>query len=80
VQVGTSNIGLANATGQSLPLTKHKAIQTTDTGGFGGCGVYVEISANASVIVVAVLDGGRPVEESCSKAVEVAKIVDTTLP
>lgn len=80
VLVGTSTRGLVNATGQSVPLAKHKALQTTDTGGFGGCGVFVEVSANSSVIISAVLNGGRPAEEACPKAVDVAKIVDTTLP
>jgi hypothetical protein len=78
--VGVAKSGLAGVNGQSVPLAKHKAILSTESGGFEGCGVFVEISEKSSVIVAAVLSGGKPAAEACPRSVEVAKIVDSTLP
>lgn len=78
--VAVAKSGLAGVNGQSVPLAKHKAIQSTESGGFEGCGVFVEISQNSSVIVAAVLYGGKPAEQACPRSVEAAKIVDSTLP
>jgi hypothetical protein len=80
VIVGVAKTGIDGVNGQSVPLAKHKAVQSTESGGFGGCGVFVEISKTSSVIVAAVLSGGKPAAEACPRSVEVAKIVDSALP
>jgi hypothetical protein len=80
LMVGVSERGLGDQPGENIPLTKHKAVKTTETGGYGGCGVYVAATDTQTVLIALSLVGGKPAEEACPKAVEVAKIVDSALP
>jgi hypothetical protein len=80
VMVGVSEKGLGDQPGENVPLAKHKAVMTTETGGFEGCGIYVAATDTRTVLIAVSLVGGKPAEEACPKAVEVAKIVDSALP
>jgi hypothetical protein len=80
ILIGVDKVGIGKLPGTPVDLPKHKAVQTTDTGGFQGCVVAIEVSSSSSVLVSAVLSGGRPAAEACPRSVEVAKIVDSTLP
>jgi hypothetical protein len=80
LMVGVSEKGLGDQPGESVPLAKHKGVKSIDPGGFAGCGVYVAASDSQTVLIAVALSGGKPAEEACPKAVEVAKIVDSALP
>jgi hypothetical protein len=80
IQIGLSNNGLAALKGENVGIGKHKAIKSLETGGFGGCGVVIELTTTSSVIVLASVMGAKTQEEACPRAIEVAKIIDPKLP
>lgn len=75
-----SKKGLEGLNGESVPLAKHKAIRTSVPDDPGACAVVVGISDKASVIINSVLNTSGSPEQTCPRAIEVAKIIDPKLP
>ncbi|CAM4183640.1 DUF3558 domain-containing protein [Kibdelosporangium persicum] len=73
--------GLTGVNGENVPLSKHKATKVADVGGVGGCGIGVETTDGRSTAIIGVTPTtGNAPEQACARAVEVAKVVDSTLP
>jgi hypothetical protein len=75
-----SKKGLSGLNGENVDLPKHKAIKTSSPDDPGSCAVVVGISDTASVIVTSVLNTAGSLDQTCPRAIDVAKIIDPKLP